>query len=305
MKKTLIPTAEHQRVIASVTDVPEERPAFPIPLNEVGISGKTVWIDMDIDQPARLPFTAAIMVNLTGERRGIHMSRIEQVISELHFRKFARVTDYGQTLCRLVLDSQPATTASVELTGSLPLLRQTAISGRLSVDTVRLSCSVSMQRAGDRLHSQATTAVGLNHLTACPCTQVYNQCLYETMNTSSPPLATHSQRSFTTLAVTTEDDAPAPSPDELIDCLSSALHIAQDLLKRPDEAELVLAAHLRPQFAEDAVRDTARAVAERLGQKLLPTSGIVVESLSLESIHIHDVRCRLATTLADIRNCLS
>ena len=37
--KTLISDAEHRRVLDTAIDVPEESPAFAIPLNEVGITG--------------------------------------------------------------------------------------------------------------------------------------------------------------------------------------------------------------------------------------------------------------------------
>ena len=51
---------------------------------------------------------------------------------------------------------------------------------------------------------------------------------------------------------------------------------------------------------EDAVRETARAVAERFSKVLPPSAAIEVESLSLESIHIHDVHCRFQGTLGEI-----
>jgi len=50
------------------------------------------------------------------------------------------------------------------------------------------------------------------------------------------------------------------------------------------------------------VREVARQAGERFGKVLPPETLVVIESLSLESIHIHDVCCRLETTLAEIVN---
>ena len=97
-----------------------------------------------------------------------------------------------------------------------------------------------------------------------------------------------------------EDSEDRLKYDDLVSCLERALHMTQGLLKRPDEAEMVLKAHQRPQFAEDIVRETAREAGRMFKDKLLPSSEITVESLSLESIHIHNVRAVLKTNLGRI-----
>lgn len=293
---TQIPEDEHKRVLATGEDVPDKAPSFAIGLTEVGITNKTLWPLIGVTDPIRAPFTASLTVDLGPERRGIHMSRMEQAVSDLHEKHFENLTAYGMDLCALVLDGQQATRAVVHLKGILPMLGTTPISKKKSVDNVQISCTVTMTRKTREI----TVGAGINHLTACPCTQVYNRELFHIEDTSLP-LATHSQRSITTVAVTVDADTMPPLHDTLINCLTTALHPARDLLKRPDEAELVIAAHRRPQFAEDAVRETARAVADSLAGVLAPESKVTIESLSLESIHIHDVLCRLETTFAEIR----
>jgi GTP cyclohydrolase I len=88
--------------------------------------------------------------------------------------------------------------------------------------------------------------------------------------------------------------------DDLIVILENVLHMSRDLLKRPDETELVLKAHRKPQFAEDIVRETARAAGKKFAGIMEHETRIQIHSHSLESIHIHDVECLLDTTLADI-----
>lgn len=293
---------EHQRVLDSGVDIPDEKPSFPLPLSEVGISEKTVWVDFTEKQWGRLPFKAEILINLPADVRGIHMSRLEQGITQLHHRKFMDLLEYGLALGEKILHGQRVQTCSIALEGQVPILRQTPVSKQTSVDTVDITATTRFTRKnGDRPEIEAMVGAALCHLTACPCTMAYNQFLFSPKDPSSP-LATHSQRSKTELLIESDLSAspPAPSFPKLIDCLASTLHVAQDLLKRPDEAELVLKAHQQPQFAEDVVRETARAVGRSFGDYLPISTRVIIKSLSLESIHIHNVRCGLETSLEEI-----
>jgi len=275
-------------------DVPGQRLAFPVPLSGVGIANKTVWVDLP---QGRLAFTARLEVDLPGHIRGIHMSRMEEVISLLHGRQFVDPRAYAEELGRLMILRQEATAGSVQLSGKVPVLRATRVSGRVSVDAAELLARVDLRRAGEQVTTRTTLGAGLHHITACPCTQAYNSVLFE--HAAEPcPLPTHSQRSSTRLEIGPLADQLCL--DDLLACLEAALHVTSDLLKRSDEADLVLIAHRYPQFAEDAVRGTAREVLSRFGRILPQATGLVIESTSLESIHIHDVVCRLATTLGQL-----
>lgn len=286
--------ADHERVLAIGSDVPEQRPAVALPLTEVGISGKTVWVQLP---QGNLPFAAALHVDLPAERRGIHMSRLEEAVTALHQRHFDDLRDYGVELARMMVGRQQATRGTVLLHGKLPLLRQTVMSGRTSLDTIEIRVRVDVELVAGAVRERVLVGAGIYHITACPCTQAYNRVLFGERAGESPQ-PTHSQRSFTTLSLIV--DGPMPTYDELVECLASALHATQDLLKRPDEAEIVLQSHLHPQFAEDAVREVARAAGRFFGTRLPAATGVSIESLSQESIHIHDVRCRLDTTLGAI-----
>jgi GTP cyclohydrolase-4 len=288
-------------VLDSGVDVPEERPSFPLPLDQVGISGKTVWVLFENEQWGRLPFAAEILINLPAAVRGIHMSRIEQAISELHDQRFADLRDYALDLGGKVMDGQRASACSIALRGQVPLLQQSPISELVSIDTVEVSALAQFHAKKTVTSPMVMVGATLCHLTACPCTLAYNQVLFNQEN-SPYPLATHSQRSKTSLMIESRLDLspPAPSFDELINCLSSALHVSRDLLKRPDEAELILQAHRQPQFVEDVVRETAREVGKTFAGRLPAATRVIIKSLSLESIHIHDVTCKLDTSLQEI-----
>ncbi|MFA7383092.1 MAG: GTP cyclohydrolase, FolE2/MptA family [Desulfurivibrionaceae bacterium] len=294
--KPSISREDHARVLAEGVDIPRQPPSFALPLPEVGICGKTVWVRLP---EGRIPFSARLEVNLGAEVRGIHMSRMEEVIAGLYEQKFVDLREYGLQLGREMMARQGASRGRVRLGGQLPLISTARVSGRQSVDSLDLSLDLKLSGQGEELESSAMFGVGVAHITACPCTQAYNQALFR-KEAEDCPLPTHSQRSKTTLSL--QSAGLSPSIAELLGCLEEALHVTQDLLKRGDEAQLVYTSHTLPQFAEDAVREVARRAGERFAGILPPETLVVIESLSLESIHIHDVCCRLETSLAEIVN---
>ncbi len=296
---TIIPDDKHRDVLGVCVDVPEQPPSFPVELQKVGISGKTVWIRLAQNRGGHIPFTASIFVNLPADRRGIHMSRIEQVITDLHEKKFTCLSEYGKQFAHRVLKAQNAQHVSVELYGRLPFSQQAPVSRLVSIDTVEASLSVEIDKAREGTREKITMGAAVHHLTACPCTLSYNEVLFNRF--SDPcPMATHSQRSITELSVSSQVYEKFPSHDELVAILAGVLHVSQDLLKRPDETELVLKAHRSPQFAEDTVREVAQAAGDALQERLPPETEIRIKTTSLESIHIHDVECCLQITLGEI-----
>jgi GTP cyclohydrolase-4 len=297
---TLIPEEKHRQVLGTCIDVPEEHPSFPIPLQKVGISGKTVWVSLDENRGGHIPFTARIHVDLPGNRRGIHMSRIEQAISALHDRQFTDLPTYGRLLATHILEAQNAQSIWLQLSGRMPLIQQAPVSKHYSIDSIDVSFSMALRQDMVPATENVQVGAGVNHLTACPCTLSYNEVLFNRFNDPWPQ-ATHSQRAKTELLVSLKKfDEKLPGYGTLVGILDSVLHVSQDLLKRPDETELVLKAHRYPQFAEDAVREVARAAAKRFKDTLPPETRIQVTSLSLESIHIHDVECCLDAELGEI-----
>ncbi len=292
----LIADEKHQQVIASGTDVPEQPPSFAIGLDAVGISGKTVWVNLP---EGRIPFNAALTVDLPASVRGIHMSRLEQSVASLHENDFAGLVDNACALHADMISHQRGSGGTVLLSGKLPIIRQSKISKRLSIDSLDVRVEVKNVKGEDG-EITITHGVGACHITACPCTLAYNGDVFP--GSRQCPMPTHSQRSQTWLHLSSSKEVPGY--DELLNCLEKSLHLTQDLLKRPDEAEIVLKSHLKPQFAEDAVRETAREAGRMFQSKLPNKTGVVIESLSLESIHIHDVCCRLETTLGAICDCL-
>lgn len=290
----------HKQVLANCIDIPRQKPERPLFLNEVGISGKTVWIRLPC---CLVPFNAKLVVSLDSQVRGIHMSRMEEVISELHVYEFADPCSYGLELAKRMILKQDGSKGKVSLSGKLPVKRCTVVSKRTSIDTMEVTAAISVHQERDHaVVDYAKIGVGVHHITTCPCTQAYNEVLFDSRRDACP-LPTHSQRSFTRISIETHNGLP--TYEDLLSCLESSLHVTQDLLKRQDEAEMVLKSHRCPQFAEDAVREVAAQAAFQFKEILPGSTGIEIEAISLESIHIHDVHCRFVGTLSDICRQLS
>ncbi len=291
LKKGFITEQQHLAALKSGDDVPNQIPNFPVRLDQVGITNKKIWILLP---EGRLSFCCTISVDLPPNRRGIHMSRMEQAITDLNKKEFEDIVHYGIELAQIVLESQDGECANIKISGAMPMETATKISNRVSVDRVDVEADILLKKDSNR--PQIRSSASVYHITACPCTQAYLQSLFQEGN-KELPLLTHSQRSKTRLGVTTREPIGF---DKLLDCLTKGLHVTQDLLKRPDEAEIVLQAHYQPQFAEDAVRAVVREAGILFGSKLPLETVIEVESLSYESIHIHDVMCKIKISLAEI-----
>ena len=282
----------HRRALSKGRDVPEERPLHPIPVNLVGITGRTVWIRLP---QGRLPFEAEIGTSLSGDRRGIHISRLLKAAAGLESIEFEGPLEYARALALEAKRTQGASTAEVAVKGKVPVLRRADVSGEEVLETVRVEAGVKLTQEGEGEEALSVTAA---HLTACPCTQAYLQAAGASGKESGLPPPTHTQRCLTTLRLFSP--RLETSWEALHQALESALHLVQGLLKRPDEAELVLEASMKPQFVEDVVREVGAAVLCGPLSGLDPRTVVEVEALSTESIHDQDVTARLRTDLREL-----
>lgn len=91
-----------------------------------------------------------------------------------------------------------------------------------------------------------------------------------------------------------------PTVTDLYRILQDGSTLTSELLKRPDEYDMVKRAHRRAQFVEDVARETALAAASRL-QDLRPDAVVSVHASSYESIHGHDIEALLTSSLSNLR----
>jgi GTP cyclohydrolase I/GTP cyclohydrolase-4 len=116
------------------------------------------------------------------------------------------------------------------------------------------------------------------------------------------PVATHNQRGIGTLHVGCPEGGPAwiDAPELLRIVERSMSSEIYELMKRPDELEVVTRAHAEPRFVEDCVREMVRRVVE--GYPDLPGDAFVMaRQENFETIHRHNVVAERYGKLDDLR----
>jgi GTP cyclohydrolase-4 len=136
-------------------------------------------------------------------------------------------------------------------------------------------------------------------MTACPCAmEVVRKLDARDKHCSAP---THNQRNIGTLMIEVPRGAEVVDADDLISIVEKSFSSpTYSILKRKEEAELVLKAHANPKFVEDVVRDILSMVLKTY--KDLPDEVVVIaRSESEESIHKHNAFAERVTTLGELR----
>jgi len=144
-------------------------------------------------------------------------------------------------------------------------------------------------------------------MTACPCAmENVRERLgeeYPTLRDPSLralPMITHNQRNRTRLTFDLADGDEVEA-DRIVECVEAAQSSpTYAILKRGDEARMVLNAHRNPKFVEDVVRDLLASIPARFPH-LAMSVGVLARTVSEESIHKYDVIAEHRTTIGEIR----
>jgi GTP cyclohydrolase IV len=291
-------------------DACSQTPSYRLPLDRVSIFNQRIYLRCEDSElgPVNGLFNVRAGATLKAAQRGIHMSRIEAAFRDVP--RGLTLLQAGIHIARAIRALQHESTAEVSLAGNVPFNRRTRVTSQLSPGTLRLLCRA---RAGEA--ERAGVGLKIPIMTCCPCMQPYSLeelARFAEIAVDDPasvirtiPVATHSQKGSVVVIV----HGPPPLIENLTfaslyEATASATHPTFELLKRPDEYDLIRRAHLRPQFVEDVVRDVSVAVAERCSA-LQEVDGdqvrITVSAASLESIHGHDISARKTTPLSTLR----
>ncbi|MGQ0536234.1 MAG: GTP cyclohydrolase MptA [Methanobacteriota archaeon] len=302
-----------RRAMDPNVDVQSLRAPYQFRLTRVGITGvkKPVRIQRaGRKEPTQLTASIEAFVDLPAEQRGIHMSRNIEAINET-IDDFARAPASGlEDLAMKVADDllrrhAYATEVEVNLASDYFLERRNP-SGARSLERYELLATARAYRDGRRRKSIGVAAEGMN---ACPCAmeetrKIYYRAKEAGLQPRGPdpegPFLTHNQRNRSSLIVTTDAETSVEA-DDLIDLVESSFSSpTYEILKRGDEARVVLRAHENPKFVEDIVREVLDRFVAKYSH-LPPDTEVVARSESFESIHKHDALAERAARLSDLR----
>ena len=272
-------------------------------LTRVGVTGvkKLVHIKRP-NKESVLPLTVTmdLFVDLPASQKGSHMSRNLELVSEIINQTLKTPVSDLESFCaetaELLLKKHEYATFSEVKAEADYFLDIIYPSGQKGSEPYKLVAEARAKSSGELKKLIGVEVIGM---TACPCAmEVVRKLETRDKNYSAP---THNQRNIGTLMIEVPRGTQVVDADDLIDIVVKSFSSpTYSILKRKDEAELVLRAHAKPKFVEDVVRDILSAVLKRY--KNLPDEVLViVRSESEESIHKHNAFAERVTTLGELR----
>jgi GTP cyclohydrolase IV len=254
-------------------------------------------------------------VDLGARQKGAHMSRFEEVVNEAIDEVILGEAFKAETLAthiaELVRDRQGGSRAEVTIAARYPEHKAAPESGAPTQEIYTLRGSaVASERGVRRL-----VGVEAQGMTACPCAQemvagrarerLLDDGFSEdevTRVLEQVPVATHNQRGIGTLYVgCPEGCLDGVEAETLLGIVESAMSSEiYELMKRPDEVEVVEKAHLRPRFVEDCVREMVRMAVYSFGD-LGDDAFVRARQVNLETIHKHNVVADRYGLLGDLQ----
>ncbi len=284
-----------------------------VSLRSVGVVG--IRKPLVVQRPERantLAVTFRVGVDLPSARKGSDLSRNAEILAEIVDRSTERPVESLEAACseiarELLGRHAYASDASVGAEAEY-FLRRGISESRRSFEDFLLLAEARAQRAADGTISVVRTvgaeAVGM---TACPCAMesCRSALLAQYPALGDPsleqlPIVTHNQRNRTRLLFEL-DDGPGVEVDAMIDAIEGAQSSpTYAILKRGDEAQVVLDAHRHPKFVEDVLRDLLAGLPTQFPQ--LPDDVVVrASTVSEESIHKYNVEASHRVTFGELR----
>jgi GTP cyclohydrolase-4 len=274
-------------------------------LTRVGVTGvkKPVVVTRG-GRSTTLFCTLDVFVDLPSTQKGSHLSRnleaINEAVSASIKEPISGIEVIAANICRALREKHEYSTfAEVHLVADY-FLERPGPSGKRNLEAFKIMAD-AISRNDDGLKKMV--GVEVVGMTACPCAMetVREQYCNNVIMEGDLPVISHNQRNVATLMVEVPEDCDVEAND-LIDVVELSFSSATyEVLKRSDEAKVVLQAHQRPKFVEDVVRTMLSFVIERYPQ-LPDTVQVTVRSESEESIHKHNAFAERVATLGDLRN---
>jgi len=264
------------------------------------------------DRTVTLSASFGVSVDLPAARKGSDLSRNAELLAELVDRTAHAPVESLEAACqsiaRELLVRHPYASESRARASADYFLPRGIAPDRESLEDYRLLAEARAFRNGDAsVRTRRRIGAEAVGMTACPCAM---ENVRERLSGEYPalrsaelqglPMITHNQRNRTRLTFELDEGVEVEA-DEII----AAIEAAQSsptfaILKRGDEARLVLNAHRNPKFVEDVVRDLLASIPQRF--PMLPDGvEVIAETTSEESIHKYNVVAEHRTTVGQLR----
>jgi GTP cyclohydrolase-4 len=301
-------------------DVQSSEPDIRINLTRVGVTDvkKLVKVLRKDKRPIILISTFDIFVDLPKDRKGANLSRnfeaIDEVLEETTFEPVTEIEELCSRISEELLKRHEyASRAEVHMRSEYVIRRETPVTKMKCQEVVDIFASAISTRE-DGVTTRKSIGAEVVGMTACPCAQgmmkeIAIKKLRELgMNDKEieefiacVPIATHNQRGRGFISIEVGGKDKIPSLDRIIEIIEDSMSTRiYELLKRNDEARVVMDAHRNPKFVEDCVREMARRVVEEFPQ-LSDDAVITIKQVNEESIHRHNAFAEKIATMGELR----
>ena len=274
-------------------------------ITKVGVTG--VVKPVHVARPNKvvtLTTTFDVFIDLPWDQRGAHLSRnleaVAEIVDESVRNPVRSLEDLTARIGQKLLEKHEYAMNGEVWARADYFVEKVTPMGRKSLEPYKLVARANAQRRS-RIEVRKSIGIEAVGMTACPCAM-------ETIREENPayaalkdiPIITHNQRNRTSL-VLEEPDGFYIEADDLIGIVEASMSApTYEVLKRPDEGRLVEAAHARPRFVEDVVREVLGRVLKSYRE--LPDDVLVkVKSESEESIHKHNAVAERVASLGELR----
>lgn len=301
--------APHQAINAMNAqgdDVPNQSPGRQIAIQRMGVRRTAIPVTIldpfDASRTVQLSCAVDAHVGLQPHRRGIHVSRIGDLLARFSTHGFPSLDHYAAALCEQLRASQGSEHAEVQVSGIFSYVEDVVgVKNKSSIE--HLDLRAEARHHGGRL--ELSSGLGFNHITACPCVQeTYKhsfgekqQGLIGVLAEHAVPFLTHSQRCHS--EITLSGLGTPPELPMLLACIDPIIVRCQNTLPREFELLTVHQAHVKPQFLEDALRDLLHGVYELI-RSPNPGAAIRIRAVSMESIHDFDITGEVSASVAEL-----
>jgi GTP cyclohydrolase I/GTP cyclohydrolase-4 len=286
-------------------DVQARAPRTRVSLSRVGVTGVQKVIRIRAGRHDEQLFYAELecYVDLGPDQKGAHMSRfeevVEQAIDEVVLSEALKAETLASHIAERVRERQQALRAEVTIAARYPEHKSAPSSGLRTQAIYTLFGSAVASAAGTR----RLVGVQAQGMTACPCAQeMLTSRARERLQADDfsddeiervfehVPVATHNQRGLGTLYVGCPETCAEPiDATVLLRIVESSMSAEiYELMKRPDEADVVEKAHRQPRFVEDCVREAIQMAVIEF-ESLGPDAFVLSRQENLETIHAHNV----------------
>ena len=287
-------------------DVQGEKPVHLLNVERVGVKNVRVPISVKRGNDVfNLSVRLNVFVDLPSWRKGADMSRtIESINSVINGHKSEDAIEHvSMEICKECLKRFDYSQRAMVEMNTVLYLNRNASGGSESFVPYEVKVNSELDRNGT---SKTTLSVEIMVINACPCAMETARTILKeripeaTEMLDKIPVITHNQRNHIVIKIEYKGNLDIEIKN-LIEFVEGRMNGSLlPLLKRSDEGEMVVKAHLNPMFVEDIVRDISFNIV-RYFSEIGDDVRLTISSESEESIHPHNAFAEISSTFGQIR----